>query len=1238
MLDTTRLKAELGHIQADLAHIASGPRGREVLMALRTATELAIPAGKLLWQALHNDALRVVYVALAADDRVVDDEIDATYEYLFSVARHYAEVLPAVYASHAALEPEDARGFLASYAADAGPFGFLAERTRWAGLDACRRAAAAGDDAPLERYARLMGWLCDVAMQLAGVDVADERQRKRVDQITALRRALAERSSGVEPGTDLRIQSFLGGPRVFAAVTHADSVFEHDPFDVPEVHGDVREVFERLVAQAVTPVRHGDRGRMLLVLGDSGAGKTHLMRAFRSHVHGGGHGFAIYAQLQSRAPEYSRYLLHNVIESLERRYGGPGDEASGLLELARGLPRLLGEDLQRRVARLAEDDWTAPDALAAHVNHLVDELLGHDELARFDPDLLRALLYLLCNDSRITPRVLKYLRCEPMSPHDRHWIGDVEPRTGADEPIAMIKQLARLAFATQQAAFVMMVDQAELAGFDERTVEAFKRAADALYAVVSAVPSTVAVIACLADMFHAAAPSLTKGMIDRLTADPPPAKLASERSAAEITAIVAQRLEWLFSDAGAVFRADEPTFPFPPALLAVMTNRRTRTVLELCHQYQEACSAAGAMLPDWIGGDEQSPLGQSVDGERTGEAVAIDRLAAEWNDLLHGSPGPEIPDPDDEATVLGLLADGGRACPLELGLASVVRPNGHYVEVDLGNGGGARLTIGVTNRASRGGGFGGQLGKLRAASGSRTAVAVRTVEFPTGRASDNHVAELRKAGGRKILCSSSDLQALVAMREFAAKHGGATAFAAWRRRDRPLLGRGSLAELFAIEPAAAPPEPGQAETPPRRPRGTPPPAPETPPPPDGKLQVGTTSGLEPRPHELAPDLLVRHSGVLGSPGSGKTTLALNLIEQLLEREVAVVMVDRKGDLAGYARPDWTQGVPEGEARRRAEALARRLDVRLFTPGASGGRPLSFGVVPSLDGVPEHERGKVIHHATAALCALLRLGPGVRDQMKRAILGQAIIVLAERSAGAGLEGLIDLVDSRDDALVARVSKFDDRLFAALVGELETLRLNESELFDRSAERLSADLLLGRGADRRTPLAIVSTRFLGDTERVQAWISHLFVELSRWCMRAPQPRLQALLMLDEADQYMPAGTVKPPSKEPLMDLLKRARSGGMGVMLATQTPGDLDYKSRDLITSWFVGKIGDNRSIDKVRPLFEKKPALAGKLGQLPAGQFMAIDDASVVEISRRPSLLRTDQLPEHEILALAARRA
>ena len=118
MLDTTKLKAELGQIQAHLARVAIGPRGGDVLAPMRTGTGLTIPAGKLLWQALHGDCLRVLFVAMAADDRIVDDEIDATYEYLFSVARHYAEVLPSTYAGYAALEPEHARDFLGRYGSD----------------------------------------------------------------------------------------------------------------------------------------------------------------------------------------------------------------------------------------------------------------------------------------------------------------------------------------------------------------------------------------------------------------------------------------------------------------------------------------------------------------------------------------------------------------------------------------------------------------------------------------------------------------------------------------------------------------------------------------------------------------------------------------------------------------------------------------------------------------------------------------------------------------------------------------------------------------------------------------------------------------------------------------------------------------------------------------------------------------------------------------------------------------
>jgi DNA helicase HerA-like ATPase/energy-coupling factor transporter ATP-binding protein EcfA2 len=1237
MLDTTRLKAELGNIQAHLARVITGPRGGEVVRPLRQVADLPAPPGRLLWQALHNDCLRVIYVAINADDRVADEEIEDTYEYLFSVARHYAELLPATYGVHGALEPETAREFLACYAADRGPFGFRGDQTRWAGLDACRRAAVIGDDEPLERYMAMIGWLCDEAIRIAGVELNGPRPNAKLTEIEDLRQALAQRSKVSAPGTDLRLEAFLSGPRVFAAITHADSVFEEDPFDVEEVHAEVRETFERMVNQAIDRDAQPDRGRILLVLGDSGAGKTHLMRAFRSYVHRGHHGFAVYAQLQSRAPEYGHYLLHNVIESLERRYGARSDDASGLLELARGLSRFLSDELQASVARLAEDDWES-GALATHVNRLVDELLAHDELARFDPDLLRVLLYLQCDDSRITTRALKYLRCEPMNPHDLAWIGDVMPKVGADEPIWMIQRLARLAFVTQDAAFVIMVDQAELAGFDGHTIDAFKRAVDALYAVASAVPSVVVVVACLTDMYRAAEPELSRGLLDRLTTDPPRAVLAMQRTAPEITSIVARRLEWLYGDTGAVFRREDATYPLPVALLNAVVGFRTRSVLDMCHKFQQECSAAGRLVDAGSVGVEE--LDASTDGEVRVED--LDRLATEWNDYLH-TARPEVPD-DDEG-VLALLGEAAQACQVELGWTTVVRSRETYIEADLGSGDQPQhLTIGVTNKSARGGHFGRQLEHLCKASGGRTPAAVRTVAFPTGTASEKRVADLLRDGGRKVLCSEGDLRSVLAMRAFAKLRADAP-LDAWRRRDRPLLRREGLAELFAATSSGVLPPPPKPVV--SVPRPNPPtPVPKLPPSkipipvattgvttPGGELHVGTTVGLDPRPLDVSVELLVRHSGVLGSPGSGKTTLALNLVEQLLEHDIAVVLVDRKGDLAGYARPDWFESIPDHDQRARGKKLADRIDVRLFTPGTGGGRSLGFGVVPRLDGVPDHERSRVVIHATGALAAMLRLGSGVRDQTRRAILSQAIMVLSERVAPAGLESLIDLIESRDDALIARASKFDDRLFTSLVSDLETLRLNEPELFDRSAEQLSADALLGRGADGRTPLSIVSTRFLGDADRVQAWAAHLFVELGRYCMRTPQARLQTLIMLDEADQYMPA-TSKPPSKDPLMDLLKRARSGGLGVMLATQTPGDLDYKSRDLISSWFIGKIGDNRSIDKVRPLLERKPAIAGKLGQLPSGQFIVVNDTNVAEIQRRPSLLRTDQLPEQEILTLA----
>ena len=99
---------------------------------------------------------------------------------------------------------------------------------------------------------------------------------------------------------------------------------------------------------------------------------------------------------------------------------------------------------------------------------------------------------------------------------------------------------------------------------------------------------------------------------------------------------------------------------------------------------------------------------------------------------------------------------------------------------------------------------------------------------------------------------------------------------------------------------------------------------------------------------LDPEELTRHAAFLGGPGSGKTTVALNLVEQLLLRGIPAILVDRKGDLCGYARAGvvargrWP--MPSLAARR--ERLRERVDVAVYTPGNPKGRPLSIAIAPA----------------------------------------------------------------------------------------------------------------------------------------------------------------------------------------------------------------------------------------------------------------------------------------------------
>jgi energy-coupling factor transporter ATP-binding protein EcfA2 len=1253
MLDNTRLRAELTHIHRTLSVVAANVRGKDLVDELRRTVGGTTAA--LLWQSLFADCLRVAHSAVAADDVIGDHEIEALYEFLFSAARHYASVMPASYGEFAAVDEESARTFLERYAADRGPFGNAAA-LRWPGLALCRRAAELGEPEALARYERMMMWLIDEACRIGGVTEADPRWRGRVDELTELRRTLAG-AAVVAPSddVDLREQAFLTPSRVFAAVQQASSVFDADPFDVETIHSAARETFEQLVERATTPSQHSDLGRMMLVLGDSGAGKTHLLRGFRRYVHEYGRGFVAYAQLHSSSDDYARYLLQHVIDSLARPYAGPSGERTGLHELASGLPRLVGEPLSSRIDRLVDDTWESPDSLAGYVNSLVDELLKQADLAAFDPDLIRIMLYALHPDQRTTSRVYKYLRCEDMNTHDRRWIGDVVPRTGKDEPHRMIRDLARLAFVTQHATLVLMVDQAELSGFEAAASSGavFRRAIDALQKIVSEVPSAIAVVACLSDLYRQVRGELNRPAIDRLEKDPPVVELQINRSYAEIEAIVARRLSWLFAESGAEHRIEEPVYPIPEMLLRNLANRRTRDVLEWCHQFQARCAAAGKIIDT---GEDEADVPPKPAAPSDADLAQI---AAAWNDARH-APGIEVPDDEDE--ILAVVGAAAKACAEETGLALTTAPRKDGVlRLQLaGATQRSELAVAITNNSYRGGGFAAQIEVLRRGAGKATPIAVRTLEFPRGPASDKVVSQLLKAGGRKAYIDASTLRALVAFQRFQPGFPSGRVMA-WRRLERPVYSLPGMAEMFDLDrlvpaqvAAASSPESPPTGAPGAKPasprgvgRGTPPagtpklktaaaaaaaasPAPDASPSP---LRLGTSTSFQAEPRTLELDSLLRHTAILGSPESGKTTLALNLIEQALEHDVAAVLVDRKGDLAGYAKPDWWQHTSDPARARR---LAERIDVRLFTPGAHRGRPLSLPVVPSLAQVPEAERERMVQYAAQALAAMMRLGDSTAGTARRAILTQAIAVLAGRKTAGGLAELIALLEERDDELVARDQRYDERLFKRLVQDLETLRVSDAELFDPAVEALTAEALVGRGPGGKVPLVIASTRFLGEVERVQAWVAHLIACLSRHAAKAPGAGSRTLLLIEDADLFVPAGAAKSPSKEPLQDLLKRGPAAGLGVMLASQSPADFDYRCRDQIHTWFLGRIADKRSLDKMKQLFESRPAVRGKLGTLEAGRFVILQGDGVTGLQRAPSLLRTEQLPEAELLALAAR--
>jgi hypothetical protein len=323
-------------------------------------------------------------------------------------------------------------------------------------------------------------------------------------------------------------------------------------------------------------------------------------------------------------------------------------------------------------------------------------------------------------------------------------------------------------------------------------------------------------------------------------------------------------------------------------------------------------------------------------------------------------------------------------------------------------------------------------------------------------------------------------------------------------------------------------------------------------------------------------------------------------------------------------------VPErpDQARRKA-ALRQRIDVRLFTPGDGRGRDLVLPLLPpAWREAHEQDREKMAKYSAASLAALMGYGRSETHNKRAAVLKAALEI--DTGAPPSLASLIDLVTRPDEDLVVRVSNLG-RFFQPVAEDLQTLSINFGHLLTAHGDELDVGQLLAPSRGR-TALTIISTKLLGEASTLMFWVSRFLVDLARWLEQHPRGQLQGVALFDEADIYLPA-TSSPATKGPMMDLLRRARSKGFGMLLASQNPGDFDYRGRENINTWLVGKVSQDRSIAKMRELLGEHASVANLAAQ-PRGQFFLLQSPPPREVRADRSLMETRELNPEEVLALA----
>lgn len=346
-----------------------------------------------------------------------------------------------------------------------------------------------------------------------------------------------------------------------------------------------------------------------------------------------------------------------------------------------------------------------------------------------------------------------------------------------------------------------------------------------------------------------------------------------------------------------------------------------------------------------------------------------------------------------------------------------------------------------------------------------------------------------------------------------------------------------------------------------------------------------------------------HAVILGMTGSGKTGLGIGLLEEAAIDKIPALIIDPKGDVGNLLLtfPDlnpedfekwgvedgkkeaklWSDGLKEwDEGKERIKRLKDSVEYTIYTPGSRMGRPIS--ILDSFDAPSkeemEDEEAFQNRVSTTAASLLNLIGVDADPIKSREHILISAILSDYWKKGTDID-LATLIAAIQKPPFSKIGVLDIETFYPAKERLQ-LSMNLNNLlaapgFSAWLEGDPLDVQQLLYADDGTPRhSIFSIAHLSDRERM-FFVTLLLNATLRWMRKQSGTSvLRALLFMDEIYGFFPP-TAEPPSKKPMITLLKQARAIGLGIILTTQNPVDLDYKGLSNCGTWFIGKLQTDR---------------------------------------------------------------